>query len=41
MTTEEKLEYFEESTLEQARQQAAAMIEEYTANLAKLEAEHR
>lgn len=41
LTTEEKLKYFEESTLEQARQQAAAMIDAYTASLAKLEAEHK
>lgn len=41
MTTEEKLKYFEESSLEQARLQAAAMIKEYTANLTKLEAEHK
>ena len=31
MTTEEKLKYFEESSLEEARKQAAAMIEEYKA----------
>ena len=37
MTTEEKLKYFEESSLEEARKQASAMIEEYKVNLDKVE----
>ena len=41
MTTEEKLKYFEESSLEEARKQASAMIEEYKVNLDKVEKEHR
>ena len=41
MTTEEKLKYFEESSLEEARKQAAAMIEEYKVNLTKVEEEHK
>ena len=39
MTTEEKLKYFEESSLEEARKQASAMIEEYKVNLDKVEKE--
>ena len=41
MTTEEKLKYFEESSLEEARKQASAMIEEYKVNLDKVEKEHK
>ena len=41
MTTEEKLKYFEESSLEEARKQAFAMIEEYKVNLDKVEKEHK
>ena len=41
MTTEEKLKYFEESSLEEARKQASAMIEEYKVNLDKVETEHK
>ena len=40
MTTEEKLKYFEESSLEEARKQASAMIEEYKVNLDKVEKEY-
>ena len=41
MTTEEKLKFFEESSLEEARKQASAMIEEYKVNLDKVEKEHK
>lgn len=41
MTTEEKLKYFEESALEEARKEAASMIEDYKTNLAKVEEEHK
>jgi len=41
LTTEEKLKYFEESSLEEARKQASAMIEEYKVNLDKVEKEHK
>ena len=41
MTTEEKLKYFEDSSLEEARKQASAMIEEYKVNLDKVEKEHK
>ena len=41
MTTEEKLKYFEESSLEEARKQASAMIEEYKVHLDKVEKEQR
>ena len=41
MTTEDKLKYFEESSLEEARKQASAMIEEYKVNLDKVEKEHK
>lgn len=41
MTTEEKLKYFEESSLEEARKQASSMIEEYKVNLDKVEKEHK
>ena len=41
MTTEEKLKYFEESSLEEARKQDSAMIEEYKVNLDTVEKEHK
>lgn len=41
MTTEEKLKYFEETSLERAREQSAKMISEYQASLDKLEKEHK
>lgn len=40
MTTEEKLKHFEESSMEQAKEQATAMITEHKKALAQLEQEH-
>lgn len=41
MTTEEKLNHFEESALEQAKAESLAMIDEYRASLDRIFEEHR
>lgn len=41
MTTEEKLKHFEEASLEQAKAESIAMIDEYKASLQKLMDEHK